>query len=253
MLRMKLMREGMFESNLLQCSWRVVWTTGIFLLAWWVLAQASGSWFWELVSAFLLGLFWQQSGWLAHDIIHARVFRHRWLNHSMALLVANVYQGFSIGWWKSKHNTHHAIPNTHPTELGKHDGDPDIDTMPLFAWSRKMGMGIEKDSAIARILIVWQAVTYLPVLCLARMSWLQQSVAYAFQVDFGWSGADPLINPAEGILEPICVSIHLLWVPMYILSYCSWWHGLVYFGCSMCVRVHASTCLWSRPQWHGHV
>lgn len=40
-------------------------------------------------------------------------------------------QGFSVAWWKNKHNTHHAVPN----ELdGDEAVDPDIDTLPFFAW-----------------------------------------------------------------------------------------------------------------------
>ena len=36
-----------------------------------------------------------------------------------------------MAWWKNKHNTHHAVPN----ELdGDEAVDPDIDTLPFFAW-----------------------------------------------------------------------------------------------------------------------
>ena len=46
-------------------------------------------------------------------------------------------QGFSVKWWKDKHNRHHAVPNVHGSGDGL-NGDPDIDTMPLLAWSIKM-------------------------------------------------------------------------------------------------------------------
>lgn len=36
--------------------------------------------------------------------------------------------GISIGWWKSTHNTHHAVPNSIPD-------DPDIAHLPVFAVS----------------------------------------------------------------------------------------------------------------------
>ena len=62
-------------------------------------------------------------------------------------------QGFSVSWWKDKHNMHHAAPNeaserglcaAHspltPTQLdhAANAVDPDIDTLPLLAWSTDM-------------------------------------------------------------------------------------------------------------------
>ena len=83
-------------------------------------------------SAFLLGLFWQQTGWLAHDFLHHQVFKQRWANNWVGLFLGNVAQGFSADWWKSKHNTHHAAPNE-LADGGDRVVDPDIDTLPLLA------------------------------------------------------------------------------------------------------------------------
>ena len=46
----------------------------------------------QIGSAFLLGLFWQQVGWLAHDFLHHQVFRHRWANNWAGLCLGNVFQ-----------------------------------------------------------------------------------------------------------------------------------------------------------------
>ena len=39
-----------------------------------------------------------------------------------------------MGWWKTKHNSHHAMPNLHGSSSESsavhRSGDPDIDTMP---------------------------------------------------------------------------------------------------------------------------
>lgn len=167
----------------------------------------------QIGSAFLLGLFWQQVGWLAHDFLHHQVFRHRWANNWAGLCLGNIsqvlsmvaharsanrhrllycterqlfngpprplllqpafsqggnakghaaflppqprtcqmlyvaitvslltdadgchslsVQGFSVDWWKSKHNTHHAAPNELADD-GARVVDPDIDTLPLL-------------------------------------------------------------------------------------------------------------------------
>ena len=92
----------------------------------------------KMLGAVVLAVFWQQCGWLAHDFAHHGVFRNRMLNDLMVLLVGGVYLGFSLDWWKNKHNTHHAIPNVHESVAEAHDGDPDIDTMPFLAWSKRL-------------------------------------------------------------------------------------------------------------------
>ena len=43
-----------------------------------------------ILSACLISLFWQQSGWLAHDFLHHQVFRSRRTNDLMGLLIGSV-------------------------------------------------------------------------------------------------------------------------------------------------------------------
>jgi hypothetical protein len=56
-------------------------------------------------------LCWQQCGWLAHDFLHHQVFTNRAINDAFGLFFGNFCQGFSVAWWKDKHNLHHAAPN----------------------------------------------------------------------------------------------------------------------------------------------
>ena len=109
-------------------------------------------------------LCWQQCGWLAHDFLHHQVFTNRAMNDAFGLFFGNFCQGFSVAWWKDKHNLHHAAPNearatgvgaaraasgnagvTDSSALGSpqlshgHAAiDPDIDTLPMLAWSTDM-------------------------------------------------------------------------------------------------------------------
>lgn len=57
-------------------------------------------------------------------------------------------QGFSVDWWKSKHNVHHAAPN----ELDEYHQavDPDIDTLPLLAWSSEMAATVRRCCHVCR-------------------------------------------------------------------------------------------------------
>ena len=133
-----------------------------------------------LASAVTLGLFWQQAGWLAHDFCHQQVFSNRDTNNAVALFLGNVCQGFSVGWWKAKHNQHHAAPNELDAETHR-ALDPDIDTLPLIAWSAEMVetiAGGDLDSPMRR-LVRAQHFYFVPVLLFARLAWAQQAATFA--------------------------------------------------------------------------
>ena len=60
--------------------------------------------------AVLLGVFFQQCGWLCHEVCHHQVFQDRTLGRFIGYVWGNLAQGFSVGWWMNKHNTHHSVP-----------------------------------------------------------------------------------------------------------------------------------------------
>jgi acyl-lipid Delta6-acetylenase / acyl-lipid (9-3)-desaturase len=174
-------------------------------------------------AAVLLGLFFQQCGWLCHDMLHHQVCKARKYGDYLGLIWGNVAQGFSIQWWKNKHNGHHAVPNLHSSTALSQDGDPDIDTMPLLAWSLKQAQSYRelradgKDSAVVKFLIKFQAWFYFPILLLARLSWLNES----FKVSFGLGAATEnaaLELKVKGLqypfLEKAGLIAHYAWVYM---------------------------------------
>ena len=118
-------------------------------------------------------------------------------------------QGFSIGWWKTKHNTHHAAPNA--LESGsKAAVDPDIDTLPLLAWSTEMLDSL--PSTASRTMIRCQQYLFFPVLLVARMSWCQQSIGHALgmvQVGPPWPAGVCLQAASCGtcILARVCTKV----------------------------------------------
>eukprot|EP00286_Rhodomonas_abbreviata_P001728 CAMPEP_0181290478 /NCGR_PEP_ID=MMETSP1101-20121128/1435_1 /TAXON_ID=46948 /ORGANISM="Rhodomonas abbreviata, Strain Caron Lab Isolate" /LENGTH=305 /DNA_ID=CAMNT_0023394765 /DNA_START=68 /DNA_END=982 /DNA_ORIENTATION=- len=136
----------------------------------------------HMVGAIFMALFWQQSGWLAHDFAHHQVFKNRFYGDILALITINWFQGFSAQWWRGKHNAHHAVPNLHASVEGACDGDPDIDTMPILAWSLKMAESAQ-NSEWGRFMIKWQSVFYFPALLLARLSWSHQGWVFVWG---GW-------------------------------------------------------------------
>ena len=182
-----------------------------------------------VIGATVLGLFWQQAGWLTHDVCHNQLCEMKEgnatsaLNRALGLIGGNLFQGFSVSWWKDKHNRHHAVPNVHAGESGSLFADPDIDTMPLLAWSPKMAE-LGKDSAFGRRMISLQKWTYLPLLCVARFSWLHQGITFAWAVESDGVFANATKSEAlakvqksfltgtERTLEQVLLVSHHAWV-----------------------------------------
>ena len=71
-LRTDLIRQGLYSSSKLFYTYKSLTTFTIVLLAW-ATVSASSSWAAVFLSAALLGLFQQQIGWLAHDVLHHQV------------------------------------------------------------------------------------------------------------------------------------------------------------------------------------
>ncbi|GAA0979270.1 NADPH-dependent stearoyl-CoA 9-desaturase [Nocardioides aquaticus] len=84
-----------------------------------VLVLVLGDTWWQLVPAAVLGLVVTQLGFLGHDAAHRQVFVGARANDWAARLLSGAGAGLSYGWWRGKHNQHHAAPN----QEGR---DPDI-------------------------------------------------------------------------------------------------------------------------------
>ena len=218
-LRTKLIMMGMFKSSKLYYAYKCSFNMGM-----WAVAAAmvyfSDSFVVHMASALLLGLFWQQCGWLAHDFLHHQVFKQRKYGDLVGIFWGNLMQGFSMQWWKNKHNSHHAVPNLHSTSAVSADGDPDMDTMPLLAWSLEQARSFRelhngKDSAFVRFMIKWQAFTYFPILLLARLSWLNESFKTAFGLGASTENAKlemKLKGLQHPFLEKTGILLHHTWV-----------------------------------------
>jgi len=228
-LRAKLVAMGMFNASLPFYVYKV---SSIYLLLAVSIyfAVAFDSLIMNLLGGLLLGLFWQQVAWLCHDFCHHQVFKTRDYNDMFSLFLMNFSQGFSVQWWKSKHNAHHAVPNLHASIEGACDGDPDIDTMPYLAWTIKMAEGA-RDSPVGRFMVNYQAVFYFPLLLLARLAWVHQSWVFAYG---GWgqhSVAAAHIDQKKiqyPFMEKFLLVVHYTWL-FTVLSHMSVLNAFLYF------------------------
>lgn len=208
-MRQALQKLHAFDSSKLYYLAKFLSTTLFLLVSVGILVNFPSNPLMVLASAVIMATFWQQCGWLAHDFLHHQVFDNRGLGNIAGLIIGNIYQGFSVNWWKNKHNHHHAVPNVTDAPSG---GDPDIATIPVLFWSEKLFEGEDLDK-FPKWMLKNQSVLYFPILCMARFSWLMQSAQYQLEA----------VNPhvTSSLMyatEVSCLAIHHL-AYLYLLTY----------------------------------
>jgi len=208
-LREKLIAEGWFESNLLWQLYKTTETIGIGILG--LILTYYGHW---IIGALLLGQSYQQLGWLGHDYSHQQVFKNRKLNNFMAYVAGTMLSGYSVNWWKERHNSHHAITNVL-------EGDPDVDNLPLFVWSRD---DIDRMSTIpfSENIIPYQHYYFIPFTFFLKLIWNLQSIFFVRQAH------NKHLNRVAHI-ENMCVSIHYLMVAAILYFLLPTWPAAVAF------------------------
>ena len=110
--------SGLMQRRYLWYWRRIVITIAAFAAIWVGVVLLGDSW-WQLVLAAALGVVVTQFGFLGHDAAHRQMFVSAGWNDWTARLLSAVFAGLCLGWWKGKHNRHHADPN-------KEGRDPDI-------------------------------------------------------------------------------------------------------------------------------
>ena len=76
-----------------------------------------------------------------------------------------MWQGYSVGWWRARHNTHHLVTNE--------DGnDPDIKTAPLLVYVRNNPAIAATLNAVQR----WQQYYYVPLMTILDAYWRFESL-----------------------------------------------------------------------------
>lgn len=222
LLRNRVYALGLFDSSKLFYAFKILSNVAICLTSVAIALYLPTSKVSLILAALVMGLFWQQCGWLAHDFLHHQVFKYRPMNNAVGLLVGNVFQGFSVSWWKDKHNHHHAVPNVTDAPSG---GDPDIDTIPILFWSEKLFEQEDLDR-LPRWMCRNQSLLYWPVLCMARTSWLLQSILFHLKPRNKYFVSDTLL-----VFEILGLVIHhglYFSLLLKIASAASFWNALLF-------------------------
>jgi fatty acid desaturase len=190
----------------------------------WVVFAVLGRSWWQMLTAAFLAVMFTQTAFIGHDAGHRQISASRRVNDLFGKLHGNLLVGLSYGWWKSKHNRHHAYPN----QVGR---DPDIGGGAI---------AFTRDHARARRGIgAWlarrQAWLFFPMLLLEG---LNLHVASAREL-LGKGSGSRRFKPAETLLMAVHAGGYLaavFWVlsPLQAVCFLVVQQGLfgLYLGCS---------------------
>jgi acyl-lipid Delta6-acetylenase / acyl-lipid (9-3)-desaturase len=140
----------------------------------------------HLLAGVMLGMFWQQSAFVAHDLGHNSVSQSLTTDSYLGCVLGNFMSGISLGWWKRSHNVHHIATNSA-------DYDPDIQHLPVLAVDPIFTQGrlfstyamryLPLDAA-AHVLVRHQHYVYYPLMSLARFNLYAQSWCHSLSLSY---------------------------------------------------------------------
>jgi fatty acid desaturase len=151
-------QAGLLDRRRRYYAWKITLTVAALVLGWAAFAAIGDSWL-QLADAVFLAATFAQIGFLGHDAGHSQVFRSRRANTVLGVACGNLGTGVSHAWWASKHNRHHAHPNTE-------GADPDImiSVLAFSAARARAGRGVQ------RLVFRYQAYLLVPMLFFEALS-----------------------------------------------------------------------------------
>jgi fatty acid desaturase len=162
-------------------------TVALLAAGWAAFILVGDSW-WQVAVAVFLGIMFTQVGFLGHDAGHRQITSSRSASHVLGVLLGNLGIGLSYGWWVSKHNRHHAHPNTE-------GADPDV-AMKVLAFTTGQARAAR---GLARFVYRCQAYLFFPMLLGEALSVHVASIR-------------AVTSPADGRrrAEAILLAVHLV-------------------------------------------
>jgi fatty acid desaturase len=157
-LSRQIKHAGLLERRPGHYIWKIAITAALLAAGWTAFVLVGNSW-WQLAVAAFLAVIFTQVGFLGHDAGHRQIFGSRRANYILGLLLGNLGIGLSYGWWVSKHNRHHAHPNTE-------GADPDIMLSALAFTTAQAGT----SRGLSRLVFRLQAYLFFPMLLLEAVS-----------------------------------------------------------------------------------
>jgi fatty acid desaturase len=163
-LSRQIKQAGLLDRRPRYYGWKIAITAAALAAGWTAFVLVGNSW-WQLAVAAFLAVIFTQVGFLGHDAGHRQIFGSRRSNYVLGILLGNLGIGLSYGWWVSKHNRHHAHPNTEGE-------DPDI-MISVLAFTSTQA---RTSKGLARLAFRFQGYLFFPILLLEAVSLHSSSI-----------------------------------------------------------------------------
>ena len=174
----------------------------------------------KLLISPLLPLTWMQSGFLGHDLGHNQMFKKTEYNEAVGFVLNTCLMGMCMDWWKSTHNTHHAVTNSI-------DLDPDTQYFPIFAVSSHLVKSFFSKyhkkmfvfDSLTKFFVTKQHYLLFPVMAFARVNIYFQGVKHLITKR----------NVQNRLRELVGIMFFLSWYAYLIFSFPTVLSGLAFF------------------------
>jgi fatty acid desaturase/cytochrome b involved in lipid metabolism len=226
-LTRKMELAGMFKTDPTFYYRKVAVLSAMFLSAvFGVLFSGDRLWV-HILAGVMLGCFWQQSAFVAHDLGHNSVSQSLTMDSYLGCFLGNFLSGISLGWWKRSHNVHHIATNSA-------DFDPDIQHLPVLAvdpiftkeklFSTYAMHYLPLDSA-AHLLVRYQHYIYYPLMAFARFNLYAQSWCHALALSY-YTKTELVWNRP---LQIVALTGFWTWLLALTLSLPTWQSRILFF------------------------
>jgi acyl-CoA 6-desaturase (Delta-6 desaturase) len=129
-LTKELIDEGYFKPNMGHVVYRIMEIVFMHVAGFYLLFNK-----YLLFGLLLLGIVSGRCGWLMHEAGHYSLTGNIPIDRSLQTIIYGLGCGMSGSWWRNQHNKHHSMPQ-------KISHDVDLDTLPLVAFTNKIGKQI---------------------------------------------------------------------------------------------------------------
>lgn len=147
-LRASWERRGLYAGCTIEFILWGICTICIVCTGYWLLSESR-----PVMGGVVVGVGWAHCGFVQHHAGHLAFTGRPEIDYTIQAIFEGLLKGGSAGWWRRRHNIHHAMPNS-----VKHDVD--LRTTPFFAWDHVL---IQK---VPTVLLRYQHLLFFPMLVL---------------------------------------------------------------------------------------
>lgn len=178
------------------------------------------SW-WAILLAPAFAFVSTQIAFFAHDAAHHQIAQGGRATALLALVHGNLLNGMSYGWWRAKHNAHHAHPNDLET-------DPDV-AVGAFVFDTDQA---SERNGMASWLTRHQASLFFPILTLEALNLRISSVRAVVRPGLRYRKTEALLMLGHALLYVALLVTTLTWLQALVFLVVHQALFGVYLGCS---------------------